>query len=110
MTSAAFTGATVVDVIGETCATDQTVLVSDGCISEVGPRADVAIPRDADTCDVTGRWALPGLVDMHCHLTGQKPGLPLELFLMNGVTTVRDPGGPLTLQRLMREQVQAGTR
>jgi imidazolonepropionase-like amidohydrolase len=110
MTSAAFTGATVVDVIGETCATDQTVLVSDGRISEVGPRADVAVPRDADTCDVTGHWVLPGLVDMHCHLTDQKHELPLELFLLNGVTTVRDPGGPLTRQRLMREQVQAGTR
>jgi imidazolonepropionase-like amidohydrolase len=110
MTSAAFTGATVVDVIGETCATDQTVLVSDGRISEVGPRADVAIPRDADAYDVTGQWVLPGLVDMHCHLTMRKHDLPLELFLLNGVTTVRDPGGPVTLQRLIREQVQAGTR
>jgi imidazolonepropionase-like amidohydrolase len=110
MTSAAFTGATVVDVIGETCATDQTVLVSEGRISEVGPRAAVAIPRDADTYDVTGHWVLPGLVDMHCHLTGHKHELPLELFLLNGVTTVRDPGGAVTQQRLMREQVQAGTR
>jgi imidazolonepropionase-like amidohydrolase len=110
MSSAAFTGATVVDVIGETCAPDQTVLVRDGRISVVGPRADVAIPRDADTCDVTGQWVLPGLVDMHCHLTMGKHELPLELFLLNGVTTVRDPGGPLTRQRLMREQVQAGTR
>jgi imidazolonepropionase-like amidohydrolase len=110
MTSSAFTGATVVDVVGETCATDQTVVVSDGRISEVGPRADVTIPRDADTRDVTGHWVLPGLVDMHCHLTGHKVEFPLELFLLNGVTTVRDPGGPLTQQRLMREQVEAGAR
>jgi imidazolonepropionase-like amidohydrolase len=110
MTSTAFTGATVVDVIGETCATDQTVLVSEGRIGEVGPRAAVAIPRDADTYDVTGHWVLPGLVDMHCHLTGHKHEPPLQLFLLNGVTTVRDPGGAVTQQRLMREQVQAGTR
>jgi imidazolonepropionase-like amidohydrolase len=110
MTSTAFIGATVVDVVGETCATDQTVLVGDGRIRAVGPRAQVAIPPDADCRDVTGHWVLPGLVDMHCHLTGQKHELPLELCLLNGVTTVRDPGGAVTKQRLMREQVQAGTR
>jgi imidazolonepropionase-like amidohydrolase len=110
MTSAAFIGATVVDVVGETCTTDQTVLVSDGRIQSVGRRDEVAIPPDADCRDVTGHWVLPGLVDMHCHLTGHKHELPLELFLLNGVTTVRDPGGAVTRQRLMREQVQAGTR
>jgi imidazolonepropionase-like amidohydrolase len=109
MTSAAFTGATVVDVVGETCATDQTVLVSEERIREVGPSAEVAIPPGARRYDVTGQWLLPGLVDMHCHLTG-KHELPLELFLLNAVTTVRDPGGGLARQRLMREQVQAGTR
>jgi imidazolonepropionase-like amidohydrolase len=110
MTSAAFIGATVVDVIGETCAADQTVLVSGGRISEVGPRADVVIPPDAERYDATGQWVLPGLVDMHLHLTGHKHELPLELLLLNGVTTVRDPGGPVTQQRLLREQIQAGTR
>jgi imidazolonepropionase-like amidohydrolase len=46
---------------------------------------------------------------MHCHLTGHGE-FPLELFLLNGVTTVRDPGGVLAQQRLMREQVQSGAR
>jgi cytosine/adenosine deaminase-related metal-dependent hydrolase len=109
MTSAAFIGATVIDVIGETIATDQTVLVSEGRISAVGPRAELLIPADADRHDVTGQWVLPGLVDMHCHLTGSSEW-PLELFLINGVTTVRDPGGVLAQQRLLREQVQAGAR
>lgn len=106
----AFTGATVVDVVGQMCAADQSILVSDGRIRQVGSRATVAIPPDADIRDVTGHWVLPGLVDMHCHLTGRKHDLPLELLLLNGVTTVRDPGGAVTRQRLMREQVQAGTR
>jgi cytosine/adenosine deaminase-related metal-dependent hydrolase len=109
MTSAAFTGATVIDVIGERLAADQTVLVSDGRISAVGPRAELAIPPEAHRHDVTGHWVLPGLVDMHCHLTGHDD-MPLELFLVNGVTTVRDPGGVLAQQRLLREQVQAGER
>jgi hypothetical protein len=109
MTSAAFIGATVIDVISERIATDQTVLVSEGRISAVGPRAELVIPADADRHDATGHWMLPGLIDMHCHLTGSGD-LPLELFLINGVTTVRDPGGVLAQQRLLREQVQAGAR
>jgi imidazolonepropionase-like amidohydrolase len=109
MTSAAFIGTTVIDVTGERIATDQTVLVSEGRISAVGPRAELVIPPDADRYDVTGHWVLPGLIDMHCHLTGHNE-LPLELFLINGVTTVRDPGGVLAQQRMLREQVQAGAR
>ena len=109
MTSTALTGGTVIDVIDERLVADQTVLVRDGRISAVGPRAEVTIPPDAHQYDVTGRWVLPGLVDMHCHLTGHSD-LPLELFLLNGVTTVRDPGGVLAQQRLLREQVQAGAR
>jgi imidazolonepropionase-like amidohydrolase len=109
MTPAALIGATVVDVIGERLVTDQTVLVSEGRISAVGPRGELVIPPDAEPHDVTGHWVLPGLVDMHCHLTGSNE-LPLELFLVNGVTTVRDPGGVLAQQRLLREQVQAGAR
>jgi cytosine/adenosine deaminase-related metal-dependent hydrolase len=106
----AFTGATVVDVVAQACATDQTLLVSEERIREVGPRAGVAIPPGAQRHDVAGHWVLPGLVDMHCHLTGHTRELPLELFLLNGVTTVRDPGGAMAQQRLMREQIQAGTR
>jgi len=109
MTSAAFIGATVIDVIGESVATDQTILVSDGRISAVGPRAELVIPPGAQRHDVTGHWVLPGLVDMHCHIAGRNE-LPLELFLINGVTTLRDPGGVLAQQRLLREQVQAGAR
>jgi imidazolonepropionase-like amidohydrolase len=110
MNPAAFIGATVVDVVGEKCATDQTVLVSDGRISEVGPRAEVGVPPDAQQHYVPGHWVLPGMVDMHCHLTNRNYEMPLELFLLNGVTTVRDPGGAVTRQRLIREQVEAGTR
>jgi len=110
MSSAAFIGATVVDVVGETCAADQTVLVSDERIQQVGPRSGVVVPPGSRQYDVTGHWLLPGLVDMHCHLTGYQHEWPLELFLLNAVTTVRDPGGPVAQQRLIRERVQAGTR
>jgi len=46
-------------------------------------------------------------MDMHAHVAELPPAI-LNLFLANGVTTIRDPGGSLTLLRLMREQINAG--
>jgi imidazolonepropionase len=50
---------------------DGALLVRDGVIAAVGPRAEVeGLPeaRDADKIDVEGRVALPGFVDSHTHL------------------------------------------
>lgn len=109
--SQAFLGATVVDVVRRECHDDQTVVVTGDRITVIGPRATTAVPADARRLDVPGRWIVPGLIDMHCHLTGSPPAeMPLELFLANGVTTVRDPGGRMTDQRLLREAVRRGDR
>jgi len=109
--SMALVGVTVVDVIGEKHDPGQTVLVESGRITAVGPVADVPIPSTARHQDLRGRWIVPGLIDMHCHLTAPPlDDVPLELLLVNGVTTVRDPGGRVAAQRLLRESVQAGQR
>jgi len=46
--------------------------------------------------DLGGAYVMPGLVDMHGHLGGVEQGTPaeyvLKLWLMHGITTVRDPG------------------
>lgn len=47
--------------------THGTVLISDGRIEAVGD-ANLPIPEDTETVDVTGRWVLPGFVDAHTHL------------------------------------------
>lgn len=51
--------------------------------------------------DATGKYVLPGFWDNHVHFRGgdsliQANKATLQLFLMNGVTTVRDAGGDLT--------------
>lgn len=72
---------------------DQTVLVRDGRIAEVGPRTAVSVPAGARRIDGTGRYLIPGLADLHVHLEYfEDPGL-LRLFLENGVTTVRNMDG-----------------
>lgn len=45
--------------------------------------------------DLSGKYVLPGFVDMHGHLGGKEQGTPaeyvLKLWLGHGITTVRDP-------------------
>ena len=45
--------------------------------------------------DASGKYVLPGFIDMHGHIGGKAQGTPAEyvfkLWLAHGVTTVRDP-------------------
>jgi imidazolonepropionase-like amidohydrolase len=70
---------------------------------------EAARPGHARIVDARGRWILPGLIDMHVHGSSRRD-VPLALYLANGVTSVRDLGGPLTLLRQTREQLESGKR
>jgi hypothetical protein len=66
---------------------NMAVLVRGQRIEAVGPDGTVPIPADATVIDGTGRALLPGLWDMHAHVTSNPEGL---LHLAAGVTSVRD--------------------
>jgi cytosine/adenosine deaminase-related metal-dependent hydrolase len=66
---------------------DQTVLVAQGRITAVGPSAKVPVPTGARTLDAQGRFLMPGLWDMHVHITRGADG---PLAIAAGITTVRD--------------------
>ena len=58
----------------------------------------MTVPGGAKVLDGAGKFLIPGLADMHVHLTGAgEPTGSREFFLpllvANGVTTVRDMGG-----------------
>ncbi len=46
-----------------------TVVVTDGHVVAAGPTASVAVPADAKRIDLGALTLLPGLIDMHVHLT-----------------------------------------
>lgn len=52
-----------VDFVGD-------ILIEQGRIAAVGP--ETAVPKGAEIIDVTNKWCVPGLVDMHVHL--REPG------------------------------------
>lgn len=67
----------------------QTVLVDKGVITQVGPTASVAVPKNAQVIDGKGKTLVPGLWDSHQHVPDDAAG-PMLLSL--GITSVRDPG------------------
>lgn len=94
----AVVGATLIDGTGAPPMTDATILVRDGRIVAIGKGDAVKIPPDADQIDATGKWIIPGLIDMHVHLDEV---ITPSAFVLFGVTTVRDVGSRLvTLQKL----------
>jgi imidazolonepropionase-like amidohydrolase len=69
---------------------DAVVVIRSGRIVAVGPRVTVRVPREAKVVDTRGKTILPGLWDMHGHLSQIEWG---PAYLAAGVTSARDMGG-----------------
>ena len=62
------------------------ILIENGKISRVG-NVD-PVPADCEVIDAAGRVVTPGLVDAHCHISGEPPvprkwtemKIPVQLF------------------------------
>jgi imidazolonepropionase-like amidohydrolase len=107
--SLAITHVTVIDCTGAAAKPNSSVLVRGGLISEVGPSETVKIPTGARTIDANGKFLIPGLWDMHGHLTDATEDA-FPLLIMNGVTGVRDLGGDLAEIDRWRSEIENGTR
>lgn len=86
----AFVNVNVIPMDSERVLADQTVIVKDGVIAEIGPTAKIKAPASALRVDGRGKYLMPGLVDCHVHLTVPREDVLalLQLFIANGVTTV----------------------
>src|SRR5262245_39009378 len=91
----AVTGVTVVDVATGALVRNQTVIVTGERITTVGPAGTTRAPAGARTLNGTGNYLIPGLWDMHVHLS-YSTASALPVLLANGVTTVRDLGSDLS--------------
>lgn len=107
----AFVGVDVIPMDREGILRDQTVIVRGERIEAVGPRRRVRVPPDARRIDGTGRYLVPGLVDMHVHFSRPEQQGDLALYLGNGVTTIRIlDAGPIPGVVEWREEVERGDR
>jgi imidazolonepropionase-like amidohydrolase len=105
---------------------DAIVLISDGKIADVGPSTSVRAPANTPTTDISGT-CLPGLIDVHTHLTDDPESgfgyaelgisVPREAIygaknarktLLAGFTTVRNVGGSGYTDVAVRDGINAG--
>jgi len=90
----------VIDGTGAPARDNQTLVIRDGRIAQVGGVASITLPAGANIIDLPGRSVLPGLVMMHEHLYyptgpgvyGQLGESFTRLYLAGGVTTMRTGG------------------
>ena len=118
----ALTQVRVVDGTGVEPASGQTVLISRGRITAVGPSASLQLPAGARVMDLSGHTVIPGIVGLHNHTfyttnlrSVQSNATAPLLYLGSGVTTIRTTGShspyaELNLRRLINQRQIAGPR
>lgn len=90
----AFIHSTLLPMTDQTVFNDQTVIVQNGKIISIGPSKKEKLPPNAKVINCQHAFLMPGLADMHMHLrydwlSDTWPVSPLNLYLANGVTTIR---------------------
>jgi imidazolonepropionase-like amidohydrolase len=123
----ALVGGTVVTVDGGPAIKNATVLITGERISQIGPADSTAIPAGAKIIAMTGRWLMPGLMNMHVHLGLKLPGAAgnslatesdteevlrmagnARLSLLSGVTTLRLVGEDHGTDFALRAAIERG--
>jgi imidazolonepropionase-like amidohydrolase len=93
---------------------EQDIFISDGRIKKMANSTSVKSFDALETIDATGKFLLPGFWDNHVHFRGGDSLINgnknfLNLFIANGITTVRDAGGDLTSSVLeWNKEIAAG--
>jgi imidazolonepropionase-like amidohydrolase len=107
----AFIDVNVVPMDRELILAGQTVVVKDGKILEIGAADKVQAPAGALRIDGRGKYLMPGLADLHIHLSyydDERHNLAmLKLYVANGVTTILNlHGTPHHLE--LRAKIRSG--
>lgn len=86
-----------------------SVLMRGDRIESIGPTASLPPAPNAHVVEGGGRFLIPGLIDMHTHVSKTR-GSSLSLLVSEGVTTVHDVGGDHEELLAWRREIDAGTR
>ena len=101
-----FSNVKMYDADAERFLANRYVLTANGKIVSVGAKAPAKLPAGTRKIDGAGKTLVPGLWDSHMHI-GDDFGVVNELAL--GVTSCRNPGGPIELEVSQRERRAKGT-
>ncbi|MDG1033088.1 MAG: amidohydrolase family protein [Luminiphilus sp.] len=119
-------GANILDVVTGDLIEDHIIVVKDGRIERVDAARSTDLPKGIDVVDLQGHTVLPGLIDMHVHLTsgGGYHGyeslkltderrailgvVHAETTLLAGFTTVRNVGAGSFGDVALRDAINEG--
>ncbi|MBI4910553.1 MAG: amidohydrolase family protein [Acidobacteria bacterium] len=112
---------TLIDGSGKAPAAASAMIVNDGRIQWVGPLASLKVPPGAQTVDLSGKFVMPGIINLHGHLgnvveltqdannfTRQNVEKQLKTYAEYGVTSVLSMGSDQPLVYDMRAEQRAG--
>jgi imidazolonepropionase-like amidohydrolase len=120
------TASRMVDTASGKVLPDPAVVITDDRIVAVGSVSTLAGPPGSRRIDLTGKTILPGLIDMHTHITGRADlhgyaalgvSLPSQAItgvanarktLQAGFTTLRNVGAPGFADVALRDSINAG--
>ena len=100
----AFMNATLFDSETGRTIPNSTVVVGGNRIKAVGRAGKVVVPKNAEVIDARGRVLMPGLWDMHVHIS-PNDGL---MHVAAGVTSVRDMANDTDALLALRGKIDAG--
>jgi imidazolonepropionase-like amidohydrolase len=101
----------IVDVESGTASAAMDIHISDGAITSISP-ASSSERSDVRQLDGKGGFVIPGLWDSHVHVFSslEEHKTAFKLYLLNGITGIRDMGAllPLKEQKRIAADVEAG--
>jgi len=68
----ALIGSTLIDVNTKTKKKDTIIIIKDGIITHISTKKDIELPKNIEKIDLTGKYIMPGLIDVHMHFGGTR--------------------------------------
>lgn len=112
--SIALTGATVISMKGDEVLQNATILIEQNRIKSITTGNSFAVPAGTKVVDVTGKYIMPGMIDVHAHGSAGSIGITPQQnwnFYANvafGVTTNHDPSNDTEEVFAGSELIKAG--
>jgi imidazolonepropionase-like amidohydrolase len=110
-------GFTLIDGTGKAAAPNSAMVINAGRITWIGPVSSLKAPAGAEVVDLTGRYVMPGIIDLHGHFGITKDMTldakqysretvehDLKTYASYGVTTVQSLGLDSDLIFALRDQ------
>lgn len=112
---------TLIDGTGKAPVANAAMVITDGRIRQVGAAAAVQIPSGATVVDLSGKFVMPGIINLHGHLgnvvglnqdpknfTRENVEAQLRTYASYGVTSVLSMGSDQPLVYKLRAEQRAG--